>query len=460
MSYSKFFTREFASLDLKDVRLTRRAMTIGNTLIRSPGSCIQEVFSSKNEARCAYDFFSNPKVGWLNLLGNHQAQTIQRIQDPSTEFVYIIQDSTFYNYTAHKAKIDIGNIGKQGRFTQFGFLQHTALCISEKDLPLGILELDFMGYDDDLKSAAHREGFEAIASSRWRRFLAQITEKLQKVDKNIIILCDREADFFEFLSDLYGGMCKFVIRSKWDRLTGISGRARKDRFSELFNQVSPIGNVQLIVSDPHTHKEQLRLFSIKTLKDIMLPAIHRGAGHPQNKLPPIQINLVEASDGQNHWILLTNLPVHTLGEAIFVIDAYRKRWHIELLHKVLKTAYRAEQIYLHSSREAVQNLLTMINIAASQTYWLIHQARQSADIPATQCFSPQEITALHIYLFHRPSDTYLAYSLKDIYYQVAQLGGYKNLNNKHPPGILTIYRGIKKLSDITQMYTAIMSIET
>lgn len=156
MSYSEFFNNEFSNLDLKDARLTRRAISIGNSLIKSPGSCIQEVFSSKNEARCAYDFFSNPKVGWINMLTNHQAKTMQRIRDSPSDHIYVIQDTTFYNYTSHKAKIEIGTIGKQGRFTQFGFLQHTALCISGDDLPLGVMELDFIGYDDDLKFTAHR----------------------------------------------------------------------------------------------------------------------------------------------------------------------------------------------------------------------------------------------------------------------------------------------------------------
>ena len=59
MSYSNFFDQEFTNLDLRDKRLGERATTIGNSLIRSPGSCIQEVFVTKNDARCAYDFLSN-----------------------------------------------------------------------------------------------------------------------------------------------------------------------------------------------------------------------------------------------------------------------------------------------------------------------------------------------------------------------------------------------------------------
>ena len=99
MSYSNFFDQEFLNVDLRDKRLIKRTISIGNNLIRSPGSCIQEVFVTKNDARCAYDFFSNPKVKWLNLLGSHQAQTVERINNCQDKHIYVIQDSTFYNYT-------------------------------------------------------------------------------------------------------------------------------------------------------------------------------------------------------------------------------------------------------------------------------------------------------------------------------------------------------------------------
>ena len=104
--------------------------------------------------------------------------------------IYVVQDSTFYNYTEHKAKTDIGIIGKQGRFTQFGFFQHTALCVSAQDVALGILELDFIGYEDNLKLHPYRKDFPEIISSRWRRFLSEIMTKLQGIDKDITRIMD------------------------------------------------------------------------------------------------------------------------------------------------------------------------------------------------------------------------------------------------------------------------------
>jgi len=117
---------------------------------------------SKNQARCAYDFFSNPKVDWISLIEPHKQKTKKRIVESEG--------------------IDLGIIGKQGSFSQFGFLQHTAICINSNDFPLGILEIDFMGYDDGEEYTSHRKGFEKIASSRWRRFLSSNIEQLKDVE--------------------------------------------------------------------------------------------------------------------------------------------------------------------------------------------------------------------------------------------------------------------------------------
>jgi hypothetical protein len=202
MSVTRFFDDEFSNINLNDSRLNSRAVTIGNSFIQYPGSCIQEVMLSKNQARCAYDFFSNPKVNWIDLIEPHKQKTKEGIVESEGDFIYVIQDSTFYNYTNHKAKIDLGIIGKQGSFSQFGFLQHTAICVDSKDLPLGILEIDFMGYDDDSKYTAHRKGFEKLASSRWRRFVSSNIEQLKGTENNkdIILLAIERLIFLSFIT--------------------------------------------------------------------------------------------------------------------------------------------------------------------------------------------------------------------------------------------------------------------
>ena len=199
----------------------------------------------------------------MKFLLAHQNQTIKRINDSVDKYIYVIQDSTFYNYTDHKAKIDLGIIGKQGRIAQFGFMQHTALCVSAGDVPYGILELDFIGYDDDRKYADHRQEFPQIASSRWRRFLVENMAKLKDTSKDVIMLCDREADFFELLNDLYESEFKYVIRCKWDRPTGQSARAKKNKFSSLLKDAPILGEIPLSTVNLDTHEEKEELFCLK-----------------------------------------------------------------------------------------------------------------------------------------------------------------------------------------------------
>lgn len=460
MSHVDYFRDEFQTINSKDLRLTERSISIGETLFQFPGSCIQAIFPSRNAARCAYDFFSNPKVEWRFIFAPHQEKTVTRIQEAPGDFVYVIQDSTFYNYSHHKAKTEIGTIGKQGSHIQFGFLQHSSFCLSEDDIPLGLIDVDFIGYEDEEEKFPYRKGFPPLASSRWRHFLNNTKKRLVNTRKTPIILCDREADFFELLNDFQDGECCFVIRSKWDRYTGQSARHRKNKFSSLLKESNPLGKVTLPITDPHTHQETLKDFTVKSLSRITVPPNHRGAGHRQNSLKPIEVNIVEASDGKTKWVLLTDLPVENLKECIFVVEAYKKRWHIESFHKVLKTAYKAEQIFLHSSREAVQNLLTMINIAAYQTYKIIHLSRAKESLLASAYFTKNERKAALMYLKNDIKNLKEAQTLKDMYQQIAILGGLKNTKNKHPPGILTIYRGIKRLYDISKIYKNVMSTKT
>lgn len=52
-----FVNKEYAQIDLKDTRLNTRAKEILKVLQKNLGSCIRRVFTNKQEARQAYDFF-------------------------------------------------------------------------------------------------------------------------------------------------------------------------------------------------------------------------------------------------------------------------------------------------------------------------------------------------------------------------------------------------------------------
>ncbi|MCH9690285.1 MAG: transposase, partial [Gammaproteobacteria bacterium] len=67
-----------------------------------------------------------------------------------------------------------------------------------------------------------------------------------------------------------------------------------------------------------------------------------------NQYGAIELNAVYAYDGEQEWILLTSLPIENQEQLQEVISIYQSRWHIEDYHKVLKTGYQVDEIYLHS----------------------------------------------------------------------------------------------------------------
>ena len=100
----------------------------------------------------------------------------------------------------------------------------------------------------------------------------------------------------------------------------------------------------------------------------------------------ITLNVVQAYDDEHEWIILTSLPIDTLEQIKEIVTIYKSRWHIEDYHKVLKTGYQVDEIYLHSSKEAIKNLLVLSSISACRLYWLIYIGRTEASIKADQLF--------------------------------------------------------------------------
>src|ERR1700751_5170416 len=100
-THEEFFVEEFNQFYWADKRLEKRAIKIAQRLLEFPGSCIQEVFQDKHEARAAYDFFNNVRIKWQNMLEGHRQKTLERISKIEEKYVLAIQDNTTHNYTSH-----------------------------------------------------------------------------------------------------------------------------------------------------------------------------------------------------------------------------------------------------------------------------------------------------------------------------------------------------------------------
>lgn len=386
-----------------------------------------------------------------SLLEPHFLKTAERVLLDSNEYVLGLQDSTFLNYTSHKAKIELGRIGKTGKTEQYGIIQHNTLCVTEKNEPLGLLDIQFCDndqYETD-KHRHHRKNEETILD-RWIKALRNTRNLLKSSHKKLITVADREGDFFEFLHELHQHNDLYVIRAKHNRYTGESHRQRGGKLFDLLSREEVLDTLEVEINDVQTREIKKIRLGLKCLKDIFLPPPDRSKERDIEDYKPIRVNAVMAFNEEYSWILLTSLPVQTQDQIKRIIEIYRCRWHIEDFHKILKTAYQVDEIYLHASREAIENALTMAAISACRFYWIIYVGRVETSCKADRLFEEYEWKTLYIYFKEDiPSEIPL---LSEVIYQIARMGGYKKKKEKKVPGIKTMWVGFQFFTVAANMH--------
>ena len=450
----EFFSNEFSELNLNDKRLVERAKSIMVGLQENLGSCIRRVFIDKNKARQAYDFLSNPKVSSEKIMEPHYQQTVERIGQSDAKYILAIQDGMRLNYTKHEAKKGIGRIGKSGNSEQRGLIQHSTLCVTDKNEPLGIIDIQHFHYDEvDTTIHANHRALEDKANRCWVNALKNMRERVGNTEKKIITVTDREGDFYEFIHPLIEENEDFVIRAKHNRRTGENQKDHGAKLWTLLDQAPIFGNCEVTIQDVNTRELKTITLELKAL-EVTFPVPNRSKEEQKIKeeegYKPITVNVVKAYNNEYEWVLLTSLKTETLEQLKEVVNIYRSRWHIENYHKVLKTGYQVDEIYLHSSRQAIENLLVMTSISACRLYWLIYQGRVEANIKADKIFEEFEWKAIYVY-FKEPIPDEVPV-LSEVILKIARLGGYKPKKGAKEPGIKTMWIGFQKFTIVAEAF--------
>lgn len=422
--------------------------------------CVRRLCTESQDARQTYDFFVNPKVSRDKLLKPHIEKTVERVRSSKAEYILAIQDGTRLNYTNHLAKTEIGRIGKQGKTDQYGLIQHNTLCVTDSNEPLGLLDIQHFHYDEFASDVhRHHRNLEEKVTSCWVKASQRVRELLKETGKKVVSLADREGDFFEFLSDLHEHEDLYVVRAKHNRYTGKKHRSRGDKLFDLLGEQENIGKMWTTIYDVKNREIKEISLNLKKLTGVDIAVPNYGRGIDIDKYKPIKINMVMVYNSDYCWLLLTNLAVNTEEEVQRIVKFYKLRWHVEDFHKVLKTGYQVDELYLHSSRASMENALVMSSISACRLYWLIFVGRVEESIRADELFEDYEWKSIYIYFKDEVPEQ--SPPLMDVIYQIARLGGYKKKKKAKPPGIKTMWLGFQGFTIAARMYhNAILSNKT
>lgn len=441
-----------------DARLGHRLGELIRRLGDGVGTSIPLACQDWASTKAAYRFLSNARVDESDILSGHFAATRERFA-ASRGTVLLLQDTTeFVFQRASPEAIGItkrinsgrNQFGRLRHHTLCGILMHTSLAVTTGGLPLGLSAAKVWTRSRFKGTAAlkrrinpTRVPIEKKESVRWLDNLRQSIERFGEADRCVHV-GDRESDIYELFCLTQEIGTHFLVRTCVDRLAGTGDHTIATEMAET--RVKGLHRVEVRDDKGEVSRAMLE---IRYRCVTVLPPIGK-----QKHYPPLELTVLYATErgvpkGRKpiEWKLLTDLPVRKPAEAVEKIRWYSLRWKIELFHKILKSGCKAEDSRLRTAQR-LANLLALFCILSWRILWLTMLGRACPDAAPTTALTATEIALLDKLIRDTGSRKCTPGTLASYLIRLARLGGYLARSRDAPPGIITIWRGLTRLTDI------------
>lgn len=439
---------ELENVHLGDIRLERRLVRIVERLAERPELSIPAACHGWAETKGAYRFLASKQVEAEQIRSGHRAKTIERMKTEAC--VLVAQDTSELNYTAHKKKEGLGGLRHAW---ERGLYLHSGLAIRPDGVPLGLVYQQVWARRiDSERSKAERRITKTKdkESQRWIDTL-HLCQEVIPGDKQIVIIADREADMYDLLATERQNNVDLLVRAVQNRRVDHPAMY----LQEAVLTQRPSGQMQVEVSRQAERPPRTATLDIHYMTLAILPpfrGVHRKGAKPVH----LQVILACEVDPPKDepaicWWLLTTLPVQSLEDAKRCIQWYSYRWLIERFHFVLKSGCRVESLQLENA-ERLERALATYSIVAWRLLWLTYLARVSGEQSCAIALEPHEWQALYCFVQNTSLPPRNPPSLKAALHWIAQLGGFLARKGDGEPGVQTIWRGLRRLSDISDTW--------
>lgn len=456
---------ELRQVDLGDKRLNDRLVALCNRFSESPESPINQACKDWAETKAAYRFFKNQDVKQGDILESHRQMTAERAKAYKT--ILAIQDTSYFVYTSHVKTKGLGAMSlKKGKHVEKiysnGLVMHACLGVTTDGVPLGLLDQRI--FARKLRSAERRRladvtPVEDKESHRWLESLEQ-THAIT-ADTRVVTVCDREADMYDLFERGDSLKSPLLVRANVDRTIN-----RKSRYAEkdvirlwAFMRDRPAAGTKTIEiperkATAHAKARNARtaILTVKFGAFVFNPP-QNNIKHRHSQPPNLSMHAVYAYEANPpeheepvEWMLLTNLSISNFQEACEKVHWYCLRWRIEMYFKVLKSGFRVEDCRL-ATADRLTRYLTVMSIVAWRLFMITMIARTQPDTPCTEFLSDPEWKVLFKSIHTNQPLPKTPPPIGEVVIWIARLGGFLARKSDGMPGILTLWRGWKRLMD-------------
>ncbi len=444
---------EFATLDLNDLRLDKRARRILTRFASKPSLSIPAACDGQEaEREAAYRFFANDKVDDYEIRRAHRDATVQRMA--AHPVVLIAQDTTEFDFTRPHEVVD--GAGPLTYQTQIGFHTHALVAFTPERLCLGTIDADTWGRDPaefGKRKQKRNKPIHQKESYRWVQGYQRACAVAEQLPNTTVVsVGDAESDIYECfsvaLSTTPARKADWIIRAcQFDRL--LAPNEEHHQWLQALQHRRALGTFTMEITAKKGRSARSATMAVRSATVTLKPP-QRPADQP--RLPEVAVNVVWVREVNPptdqepvEWMLLTSLPVETFEQACLVADYYAVRWQIEIYFKVLKSGCQVEKLQLETA-DRIKPCLAMYQIVAWRVLYATMLGRACPELSCEVIFSAAEWKAVWTVQKQEPLPRQ-APSLGVFMKLVGALGGHTGQPGDGPLGPKRLWIGLQRTTD-------------
>jgi Transposase DNA-binding len=435
----------FGGVDLRDERRNRRLRHSVERILAHPGGTLPQKLRESADLDGFYRLMNSEEVTAERILAPVVARTQEKmLGHPGV--VLIIHDATTLDFSGLHSIEDLGPIGDgHGR----GLLAHNSLAITTEREVLGLAGqiLHCRRVVPRRETKAQRRAAQGRESRLWKKGCEALPAA--PPGQLWVDVTDRGGDITEFLSFEHKASRHYVVRSQHNRrveATSAPGAEIGTRLHDFVRSQTPQEETPrrtLVIPARAGRSKRSAELAVAWCELTILPPRQPRGDHDRTPLrvwavrvweptPPAGIEGIE-------WILLTNVPVLTAGQASDRVDWYSCRWVIEEYHKGLKTGCGVEDLQF-TRRASLEPAIAVLSVVAIKLLQIRDASRSEIkrSQPATDYVPELWVRVLSAWRHNKPR---MDWTVGDFLFALARLGGHQNRRHDHPPGWLILWRG-------------------
>lgn len=437
-----------------DKRIEKHAADALRKLTTGRNSSLRQITESEAEQKSFYRLFNNESFSEAAI----EKSIVDRCRTLSSgRHLLCIQDTTEFNFSSKQGRIKPqSGMGTTSRDDILGFMLHSCLVVdADSSHALGYSyikawERPLDGPDKHERDYQHlpvnkKESYKWIAA-------AGQSKALLKLAAAITIIADRESDIYDLFGVAEKDKVHLLIRSNHDRQIG-----GKLKLSTYLNALPVMHDYELAVAGDIRKESRKRIVQMG-LKwgqvNLLKPALCRDPQLPKGQ----EVYVVEAREQNKskgiYWRILTTHEVTNAEQALQVISWYKDRWHIEQIHRLLKTeGFRIERSQLEQGW-AIRKLTLLAMMASLRILQMMLAYLDDSEQSINEVFDEQEQKCLQMMAKKLEGTTEKlknpakVNTLKWATWIIARIGGWKGYTSQRKPGPIVLQKGLAKFYNV------------